>query len=91
MKRYIKANTEAARWQDHLTSGVYTRLCECNSTKKDMVALTKAFYRYSPKVQQDNMTKKDCLEYMLTWVLDWNGGMWDYTQEEFDSWLAAIN
>lgn len=36
------------------------------------------------------MTEKDCLDYILTWVLDWNGGMWDYTQDEYDEWLTQI-
>lgn len=87
MKRYIKASTHK-EWQSHLTSGVYNRLCECTTTKKDIPQLARTFWNY--KAKEDGMTEQECLDYILTWVLDWNGGMWDYTQEEYDEWLAAI-
>lgn len=89
MKRYIKASTDAD-WQDHLPEDVYSRLCECRSTKKDIVPLARTFWNYSHRVEKNNMTEQDCLDFILEWVLDWNGGMWDYTQDEYDEWLTQI-
>lgn len=88
-KDYVKANSDDD-WQSQLDEHVLDRLAECRSTKRDILPLTKAFYRYSHKVAENNMTKEDCLQYILEWVLDWNGGMWDYTQQEYDKWLKAI-
>ena len=87
MKRYIRASTHK-EWQSHLTSGVYNRLCECTTTKKDIPQLARCFWNY--KAKQDGMTEQECLDYILTWVLDWNGGMWDYTEDEYDYWLSQI-
>lgn len=87
MKRYIRANTHK-EWQSHLTSGVYQRLCECTTTKKDIPQLARCFWNY--KAKEDGMTEQECLDYILTWVLDWNGGVWDYTQDEYDDWLSQI-
>lgn len=36
------------------------------------------------------MTEEDCLQFILEWVLDWNGGTWDYTDGEYDEWLQGI-
>lgn len=92
MKRYVKASSKgrAAAWQDHLSESVYNRLAMCSSTKKDILELTRAFYYYSDRVKRDNMSKEDCLVYMLEWVLDWNGGLWDYTEDEYQEWLSLI-
>lgn len=78
----------AAEWQEQLTEEVYLRLCECRTTKDDIVELTRAFKYYDTK--GNNMTIEDALTYMLEWVLDWNGGNWDYTEDEYISWLKAI-
>lgn len=88
-KDYVKANSDDD-WQSQLDENVLTRLAECRSTKRDIVPLTKAFYQYSHKVQENSMSKEDCLIYILEWVLDWNGGLWDYTKQEYDKWLKAI-
>lgn len=87
MKRYIRAATHK-EWQSHLTSGVYQRLCECTTTKKDIPQLARCFWNY--KAKEDGMTEQECLDYILTWVLDWNGSMWDYTEDEYDDWLSQI-
>lgn len=89
MKRYIKASTDSD-WQSHLPEAVYDRLCMCRSTKKDIGILARAFWNYSHRVEKNNMTERDCLDFILTWVLDWNGGTWDYTDDEYDDWLSQI-
>lgn len=89
MKRYIRASKDSD-WQLHLSSGVYQRLCECKSTKKDIIPLARTFWNYSHRVDENNMTKEDCLDFILTWVLEWNGGLWDYTEDEYDEWLQGI-
>ena len=89
MKRYVKASKDSD-WQDRLPEAVYDRLCMCRSTKKDIVPLARAFWNYSHRVQENNMTEEDCLQFILEWVLDWNGGTWDYTQDEYDEWLQGI-
>lgn len=78
----------ASKWQEHLSEEVYDRLCMCSSTKKDMVELTRAYHNFDDKGKQKS--KEDCLDYMLEWVLDWNGGNWDYTQDEYSDWLSLI-
>lgn len=91
MKRVVCNYTNSDDdWQSQLDEPVLDRLSECRSTKRDIVPLTKAFYNYSHRVKEGNMTKEDCLDYILEWVLDWNGGLWDYTQQEYDRWLKAI-
>ena len=89
MKRYVKASKDSD-WQSHLPEAVYDRLCECRSTKKDIIPLTRAFCNYSRRAQENNMTEEDCLQFILEWVLDWNDGTWDYTKDEYDEWLQGI-
>ena len=90
MKRYISASSRSADWQNYLSEDVYHRLCMCSSTKKDIVPLTNAFYNHSSKAKKEGWSKEQCLEYILDWVLDWNGGTWDYTEEEYQRWLRSI-
>lgn len=91
MKRYVTASTSKEwEWQQHLPEAVYDRLCYCKSTKKDIGILARAFYHYSSKVQEKGWTKEDCLNHILEWVLDWNGATWDYTEDEYDDWLAEV-
>lgn len=61
---YVKANTDDD-WQSHLDENVLDRLSECRSTKRDILPLTRAFYNYSHRVEENNMSKEDCLDYIL--------------------------
>lgn len=89
MKRYVKASSDRD-WQQHLPEDVYNRLCYCKSTKKDIGILARAFYHYSHKVKEKGWSKEDCLNHILEWVLDWNGALWDYTDDEYSDWLDEI-
>lgn len=88
MKKYIKTNSDSD-WQSKLDEDVFERLCMCASTKKDIVPLAKAFKRYSKRVD-DSWSDQDCLDFILQWVLEWNGATWDYTQREYDNWLSKL-
>ena len=90
MKRYIRASSRSADWQEYLPDDVYDRLCMCTSRKSDIVPLTTAFYNYSSKAKKEGWSKDRCLDYILEWVLDWNGGTWEYTTKEYDRWLNSI-
>ena len=88
MKKYIKANSDSD-WQSRLAADVFERLCMCASIKSDIFPLARAFKRYSHRVD-DSWSDQDCLDFILQWVLDWNGATWDYTQDEYDNWLSEL-
>lgn len=91
MKVYIKSNSNDDKiWQSYLSEDVYDRLCDCTSMKKDIIPLASAYYNYSPDVSRKGMSKQDCLDYILQWVLEWNGALWSYSDEEYQRWLNKM-
>lgn len=70
---------------EKLNYNVYIRLCECNSKKSDIIPLTLGLLEYN---KDKNI--RDAIEYMLEWVLDWNGCNFDYTTEDFEKWYRKI-
>ena len=73
-------------WESEVSESIYTRLCECRSIKSDIVPLTKVI----KKVYKCD--KKFALDYMLTWLTDWNNQVELYpSDKDYEKYLKALN
>lgn len=82
----------ATKWTDYLADDVYRRLCECRSTKSDIVPLTQAKWTKIKSIQSDikyGATKADALVLVLE-HLDFNNQYFDLTKDEWDNILSQI-
>lgn len=82
-----KQTVTPVKWTDRLSSEVYTRLCECRSTKEDLPVLVNAKWAFFKDEGKDKkgFTKEDALLSILE-LLDANGLSIpsDLTREEYD-------
>lgn len=82
----------AKKWVDYLPCDVYKRLCECRSTKSDLVPLTQAKWIMIQNNHSDELfgaTKDDALVLVLD-HLDWNNQYFDLTKDEWDNIVAQV-
>lgn len=73
------------KWTEHLNSGVYQRLCNCQTIKSDLPSLVSAkwlFYKETGKDTQ-GFTKEDALIAILE-LLDCNSQYIDLTKDEYN-------
>lgn len=73
-----------AKWTYYLPSDVYSRLCNCTSTKSDTLILAQA--RWATMKENPKYCKEDALVAVLE-LLDYN---FDLTCDEYDDILANI-
>lgn len=73
------------KWTDVLSGDVYSRLCNCTTTKSDITALVNArwlFYSECGKAEQ-GFTKEDALIFVLE-LLDCNSVDIELTKDEYN-------
>lgn len=74
------------KWTDRLESGVYGRLCSCNSRMSDIEPLVNAKWGSMKETGKDQkgFTKEDALISILE-LLECNGQFFDLTAEEYEN------
>lgn len=72
-------------WTDRLELGVYKRLCDCRSRRKDIAQLVEAKWAdYKSKgFDRQGLTKEDALVSILE-LLECNNQFFDLTKDEYN-------
>lgn len=78
------------KWTDSLNKDIYERLCDCFSTKDDILPLAQARWSWIKQREQYELySKEDALCFVLE-LLEANSCYFDLTKDEYDEVLNDI-